>query len=276
MTRNDSTGDTIHDDTHTDYHAAKAMAAKHLRRGVWVDRFRERFEPFASRGMRCDLDRGSIAAISEGKHFVSYRGIGMAKDPFDMVLYPILFHELAPRTVIELGAYTGASAMWMADTLATAGIEGRVISVDIDLSLVEEMAKNRADIEFFEGDCNRIEEVFPPSMLQDLPHPIVLVDDAHVNVAGVYRHFHDHAFRPGDYLIIEDTIPWIPGAFGPASRGDDGRARDAEVGEWGDWKWREIQEFFVEHDAEYRVDRYYTDFFGYNATWNWNGFVKRI
>ena len=75
----------------------------------------------------------------------------MAKDPLDMVLYPILFHEIAPRTVIELGAYTGASAMWMADTLATAGIESRVISVDIDLSLVEEMAKKRGDIEFLEG-----------------------------------------------------------------------------------------------------------------------------
>jgi cephalosporin hydroxylase len=276
MTMNDSTRDAVHDDTHTDYHAAKARAAEHFRRGVWADRFAERFVPFVSREMRCDIDRLSIAAISEGKHFVSYRGIGMAKDPFDMVLYPILFHEIAPRTVIELGAYTGASAMWMADTLATAGIEGRVIAVDIDLSLVEKTAKNRGDIEFVEGDCNRIEEVFPPSVLRDLPHPIVLIDDAHVNVAGVYRHFHDHALQAGDYLIIEDTIPWIPGGFGPASGGDDEHARDAKVGEWGDWKWREIQDFFTAREAEYRVDRYYADFFGYNATWNWNGFMRRM
>lgn len=195
----------------------------------------------------------------------------MAKDPFDMVLYPILLHEVAPATVIELGAYTGASALWMADTLATMEIKSRVISVDIDLSLVDAKAKNRGDIEFLEGDCNRIEELFPAEMLRDLPHPLVVIDDAHVNIAGVYRHFHDHALIEGDYLVLEDTIPWMPGAFGPA----DGSGSQQAVAEWGDWKWREILKFFEEHGDDYRVDRYYTDFFGMNATWNWNGFVRR-
>jgi cephalosporin hydroxylase len=261
---------TIQDDTHTDYRAAKVESAARMQRGVWQDRFPERFVSFADREMRCDLGRNAIAFLAEGKNHVSYRGIGMAKDPLDMVLYPILFHELEPRTVIELGAYTGASAMWMADMLAVSGVKSRVISVDIDLSLVEEMPKKRGDIEFVSGDCHRIADVFPPAMLRELAHPLVLVDDAHVNVAGVYRHFHEHAFRAGDYLVMEDTIPWIPGSFGPAS--DD----DAVVAEWGDWKWREIQAFFAEHEGDYRVDRYYTDFFGTNGTWNWNGFVRRM
>ena len=220
--------------------------------------------------MRCDLGREAIAVLAEGKKYVSYRGIGMAKDPLDMVLYPILFHEICPRTVIELGAYTGASAMWMADTLATTGVKANLISVDIDLSLVDEMAKKRGDIEFLEGDCNKIADLFPPEMLRELPHPLVVVDDAHVNVAGVYRHFHEHAFQTGDYLVIEDTIPWIPGSFGPASD------RDATSAEWGDWKWQEIQAFFAEHEDRYQIDRYYTDFFGMNGTWNWNGFVRRM
>jgi cephalosporin hydroxylase len=264
--------DSCHDDTHTDYHAAKAAAAAQMQRGVWTRRFPERFVPFAERALRCGLPREAIRTIAEGKHFVSYRGSAMAKDPFDMVLYPILFHELAPRTVIELGAYTGASAMWMADMLAVQGVESRVISVDIDLSLVEEGAKNRGDIEFLEGDCRQIERVFPPAALRRLPHPLVVIDDAHVNIAGVYRHFHEHALEPGDYLVIEDTIPWIPGAFGPAT--DDSTA--AASAQWGDWKWQAVEAFFVEHGAAYRVDRYYTDFFGYNATWNWNGFVRRV
>jgi cephalosporin hydroxylase len=262
--------DSIGDDTHTDYQAAKAAAATGIRAGVWQDRFSERFQPFSDRQMRCDLGREAIALLNEGKNHVSYRGIGMAKDPLDLVLYPILFQELAPRTVIELGAFTGASAMWMADTLATAGIDARVISVDIDLSLVEEIAKNNGDIEFLQGDCNRIEEVLPAERLRDLPHPLVVVDDAHVNIAGVYRHFHEHAFEPGDYLLIEDTIPWIPGTFGPASDADK------LPEEWGDWKWRQIESFFKTHGDDYRVDRYFTDFFGYNGTWNWNGFVRRM
>ncbi len=268
---NKTTAGGVHDDTHTDYHAAKAMSEARMRRGVWRDRFAERFVPFSSRSMECGLSRDSIAAIAEGKNYVSYRGIGMAKDPFDMVLYPILLHEIAPATVIELGAYTGGSALWMADTLRTMEIESRVISADIDLSLVNEMAKNRSDIEFREGDCNQIEKLFPADMLRELPHPLVVIDDAHVNIAGVYRHFHEHALQEGDYLVIEDTIPWMPGSFGPAD--DTGEAGDVE--EWGDWKWHEILRFFEEHGRSYRVDRYYTDFFGFNATWNWNGFVRR-
>ncbi|MBL6713840.1 MAG: cephalosporin hydroxylase [Pirellulales bacterium] len=268
---NETNSGHVHDDTHTDYHAAKAMAEARMQRGVWQDRFAERFVPFASRTMDCGLSRQSVDAIAEGKNYVSYRGIGMAKDPFDMVLYPILLHEVAPATVIELGAYTGASALWMADTLATMEIKSRVISVDIDLSLVDEKAKGRSDIEFREGDCNAIEELFPPEMLHQLPHPLVLIDDAHVNIAGVYRHFHEHALREGDYLVIEDTIPWMPGAFGPINED----AGTGQVTEWGDWKWREILKFFREHGDDYRVDRYYTDFFGLNATWNWNGFVRR-
>ena len=225
----------VHDDSHSDYHAIKGAAAESMQRGVWTDRFDERFVPFSSREMRCDLPREAISHISEGKHFMSYRGLPMAKDPFDVVLYETLFYELQPATIIELGAYTGASAMWMADRLRTFGVKSRVISVDIDLSLVDDAAKYCDGVEFVEGDCNRIDELFPAGVLRELPHPIVLIDDAHVNIDGVYGHFHRHAFQTGDYLIIEDTIPWIPGSFGKS---------DAEH-EWGDWKWQEISSFFA-------------------------------
>jgi cephalosporin hydroxylase len=254
----------VFDDTHSNYHAVKSEAAEAMQRGVWTDRFDERFVPFSSREMRCDLPREAIKHISAGKHYISYRGMPMAKDPFDLLLCEMLFFELLPGTIIELGAYTGASALWMQDRLNTFDIKTRVISVDIDLSLVDDAAKNRTEIEFIEGDCNHIAELFTPDCLGELSHPLILIDDAHVNTEGVYRHFHQHAFRSGDYLIVEDTIPWIPGSFGIA---DDK--------EWGDWKSQEIQAFFAEFADDYRVDRYYTDFFGYNATWNWNGYIKR-
>jgi len=258
--------DSVHDDTHSDYHAVKAEAARSMRRGIWADRFRERFVPFSSREMRCDLPRAAIDCISAGKHYISYRGLPLAKDPLDLLLYEMLLFELKPETVIELGAYTGASALWLADTLAAFGVKTRILSVDIDLSLVDPAARKGSGIEFIEGDCNRIQSVFTPESLRGLPHPLVLIDDAHVNTPEVYGYFHEHAFRSGDYLVIEDTIPWIPGTFGESDSGQ----------EWGDWKWREIQQFFAAHDSDYRVDRYFTDFFGYNGTWNWNGFLKRI
>ncbi len=102
--------DKVHDDSHSDYHEIKSAAAKATRRGIWTERFEERFVPFSSREMRCDLSRDAINCISEGKHYISYRGLPMAKDPFDLVLYEMLFYEVQPATIVELGAYTGASA----------------------------------------------------------------------------------------------------------------------------------------------------------------------
>lgn len=266
MSGNQSSGKAVHDDSHSDYQEIKAQAAKAMRRGVWVDRFEPRFVPFGQRRMDCELPRQAIDCLSQGKHFSSYRGLPMAKDPLDMTLYSTLFFEVQPRTIIELGAYTGASAWWMSDLLRTFQIEARVYSVDIDLSLVDEQVRRDPAVQFMEGDCQHIDQIFPAGMLRQLKHPLLLIDDAHVNIAGVYQHFHEHALQPGDYLIVEDTIPWIPGSFG----------KPEHSAEWGDWKWQEIQHFFGRHEASYRVDRYYTDFFGYNGTWNWNGFVKRV
>lgn len=256
----------ITDDTHSDYQVIKSQADASMERGVWSQRFEPRFVPWASREMRCDLPRQAIDCLSEGKHFMSYRGLPLGKDPLDMVLYQTLFFELQPRTIIELGAYTGASALWMSDTCQALDLDTQVIAVDIDVSLVDDLPRQQAAIQFLEGDCNEIQQVFPAQVLQDLPHPLILIDDAHVNVEGVYQHFHDHALRPGDYLLVEDTIPWIPGSFGNSASDQD----------WGDWKFKEIQEFFNKYTDAYRVDRYFTDFFGYNGTWNWNGFVKRV
>lgn len=256
----------VADDSLSDYHEIKSKAAATMRRGVWTDRFPERFVPLASRELRCDLPKEAIRSISEGKHYISYQGVPMAKDPFDIVLYEMLFYEVQPRTIIELGAYTGASAMWMADSLQTIACDAHVFSADIDLSLIDQQAHKHRGVTFLEGDCNKIEELFSAEKIAQLPHPLILIDDAHVNISGVYRHFHEHALQSGDYLIVEDTVPWIPGTFGEA---------DSDT-EWGEWKWEEIQAFFEVHAEEYLVDRYYTDFFGYNATWNWNGFLKRM
>lgn len=264
------------DDSQSDYHAAKRFAAKTTSRGVWKNRFPERFEPLSSREMRCDLPRKAIDAIAHGKHFASYRGLPMAKDPLDRVLYETLFFELQPRTVIELGAYTGASALWMADILKTFALDCRVISVDHDLELIDDAARLCGDIEFREADLNKVEDVFSDSELKAMEGPIVLIDDAHVNIANVYSHFDRHALNQGDYLIIEDTIPWIPDTFGPpADNRDDLSQNGDKPGEWGQWKWDEVISFFHGIDSQYLVDRYYTDFFGYNSTWNWNGFLRK-
>ena len=46
-------------------------------------------------------------------------------------------------------------------------------------------------------------------LTQNLPHPWVVIDDAHINVVGVWEHLHRFT-RPGDYYIMEDTNPLGP------------------------------------------------------------------
>ena len=68
-----------------------------------------------------------------------------------MVLYPMLIHELQPKTIIELGAFNGGSAVWLADHLELFGIEGRIYSVDIELSFLDEKANSDERVNFLEA-----------------------------------------------------------------------------------------------------------------------------
>ena len=80
------------------------------------------------------------------------------KDPLDLTILQQLLWELKPRTVIEFGAYKGGSALWLADMLKMYGCQSRVVSIDIDLSLL--------DVEFIQGDSSNIEQFFPEEFLK--------------------------------------------------------------------------------------------------------------
>ena len=88
------------------------------------------------------------------------------KDPFDLTIAQQLLWELKPRTVIELGAYKGGSALWTADMLKMFGCKSRVISVDIDLTLLDAEARKSPDVEFIEGDLCEVENIFPAHFLE--------------------------------------------------------------------------------------------------------------
>ena len=88
-----------------------------------------------------------------------------------------------------------------------------------------------------------------PADLKQLPHPWLVIEDAHQNVYEVLRHF-DSLLEPGDYLVVEDLLS-LP-------------------------KYAQTSRFLSEARGRYVVDTHYTDMFGYNATWNLNGYLKRI
>ena len=90
------------------------------------------------------------------------------KDALSIVVYQQLLCDLKPRTVFEIGAYAGGSALWMADTLKSLDSDSHVFSLDIDLSTVHSVARACKDITFVQGDVFQIEKSFQESQLKVL------------------------------------------------------------------------------------------------------------
>src|ERR1700722_11585245 len=160
-----------------------------------------------------------------------WRGTPLMKNVFDFAMYPALIAELRPRTVFEVGSGLGASALWFADNLAFCGVESRVHSVDLVKAALQHPA-----VTFHQGDCTDPQQLFDPDLLRSEPHPWLVVEDAHHNVAGVLEQFPPFLL-PGDYLVVEDS----------------------------DVKRQAIREFVVSQPGHYLVDTRFTHFFGRNA-----------
>lgn len=189
-----------------------------------------------------------LRPIEAASHRYTYRGHALIKNPFDFALYPLLLWNLRPASVFEIGSYNGASALWMADTLRTYGIKSHITSLDV----VKVTAIQDPDITFLAGSGREPQIAFPEQMLAASPRPWLVIEDAdhsYETSKAVLEYFHPH-MESGDYFVIEDGAT----AEGPRLA---------------------LAEFLPAHKDEYEVDSAYCDFFGYNATWCINGFLRR-
>ena len=186
-----------------------------------------------------------VLVMSQGVPAVMHwRGIPLFKTVFDISLYMMMLWDLKPRTIIETGSANGGSALWLADLMASYGLDCHVYSVDL-----RKPELSHPNVTFLEGNCERIEDSLPRDLLERMPHPWLFLEDAHVNVAAVLEWIHTFA-RPGDYLVVEDTTSAV--------------------------KQAEIVPFIAAHQSEYRVDAYYADFFGYNACSSRDSIWRRV
>ncbi|XP_078375369.1 rhamnosyl O-methyltransferase-like [Oculina patagonica] len=230
---------------------------------------KNRFVPIEERRDTGVLPTELMASISHGKYMTCWRGVSILKDPLTLIANQQLLWELKPPTVIEFGAWKGGSALWTADMLKMFGCKSRVISIDIDLSLLDAVARESPDVEFVEGDLFHVEKCLPGDFLKSLPHPWFLMEDSHVNMTKVLEYF-DAFLERGDYICIEDTTPAAPNQSG------QGLIKELGYTEKGPAKLNELKKFLMDRSGRYHVDQRYTDLFGYNATWNMNGYLKRI
>lgn len=201
-------------------------------------------------------DRRALAALEEAKPYfhqpygdsidrqtrlmsqglfqcMHWKGMPIFKTVYDFSLYSMMIWDIRPKSIIEIGSGTGASAIWMADLVKSYSLECMIYTIDISKPSIE-----YDGVCFMEGDANDIEAAFPESDLKTLPHPWLVIEDAHVNVIGVADHFGSE-MRKGDYLVIEDTRS----------------SKDKDVSDW-----------YEKQKENFLVDTLYTDFFGRNAT----------
>ncbi len=229
----------------------------------------DRFVKISAREDRCDLPVQSWATLLNNTFLQTWKGIILNKGVTEIGIYPMILYEIKPKTIIEIGAFNGGSAVWLADNLEIFGVDGSVYSLDIDLSLLDEKAKNDPRVKFIEGDCNNLHAVLPKTMLDQLPHPWLIIEDAHVNVLAVVDYFHNHGLTNGDYLIIEDTSQFMWDYW-------DDNWDDKQENAKGKQKMPELRDWLLKHENEYLIDTHYQDIYGYNGSKNWNSILKRF
>lgn len=131
-----------------------------------------------------------------------YKGLLCGKSPIDLWLYSANIWEVKPRTIIELGSFQGGSALWLIDQAQAMGLDCSVHSFDILDKAVSPRA-NHPRLRFHHADLKQL-ETFDVGLLESLPHPWIVIDDAHVNILNTLSMFRQH-MQPGDYFIKEDT-----------------------------------------------------------------------
>lgn len=201
-----------------------------------------------------DLVKFNVKSIELGHHKLLYKDVPMIKCPFDYVMYQMILWEVKPDLIIEIGTNRGGSALYFADLLDIIG-HGVIHTIDIE-NIVYDQVKNNRRISFFmEGFLN-----YDLKNAEGFKKILVIEDGSHSyeDVKAVLEKFNPIVSK-GSYFIIEDGILDKLGWKAQYSGGPN----------------KAIREFITKSES-YVIDRKWCDLFGINATFNTNGFLKKV
>lgn len=196
-----------------------------------------------------------LKGVNIGHHKVTYKGIKAIRCPFDYVIYQMIVGEVQPDLIIEIGTHEGGGAMYLADLMQVYGLKGEVHTIDISDMGVENLSGYFNVKTFTKGAEN-----YDLSLTANFEKILVIEDAAHTYECSIQamEKFAD-VVSVGSYLIVEDGIV-----------NELGLEND-----YGGGPLKAIREFLPKH-PEYIVDRKWCDFFGKNATFNVNGYLKKV
>jgi cephalosporin hydroxylase len=181
----------------------------------WI-KAKERLDHYDSETRFVSFDRRSFEAkhhawdISTGGDLrwaaarLTYKGLIILKPPFDLMLYSNLIWELQPRTILEFGALQGGSSLWFADQLDSLCPEGEVHSFELLTQCIHSRARMHPRLHFHEADLFDL-RTLDRALFEKLPHPWLVVDDAHANFKEIVD-FVGRFLQCGDYYVWEDVL----------------------------------------------------------------------
>lgn len=213
------------------------------------DDYSDRFAKPSARGWMWSMHPRSFhkRQTTVGALALTYKGLITVKNPFDLALYTRLIWELQPRTILELGSLQGGSGLWFADHMSMlCENPGEVHSFDFHTKCRHENAKHPL-LTFHQIDLSDVAN-FDEILLLRLPHPWLVIDDAHVQIFSVFSYLNRYLVS-GDYYVIEDE----------PVRADKGIIEGLQLVE----------------QSGFLVDTYYTDAFGDNLTCAPNAWLRK-
>jgi len=154
-----------------------------------------------------------------------YLGIKLSKFPEDLRVYEHLLWVSAPDVIVELGAQSGASTLWLRDRLRTLQSYGmlaappRVVAVDIDLDAARHNIALRdprwqESISLVEGDvCDPAVRAAVGACIPRGAVCMVIEDSAHVYATTkAALELYSDLVAPGGFFVVEDgcvDVPWM-------------------------------------------------------------------
>lgn len=201
-----------------------------------------------------DKVKFNIQTLERGHHKMFYKDVPIIKCPLDYVLYQMILWEVKPDLIIEIGTNRGGSALYFADLLDIIG-HGEIHTIDIEDMVYEEVKKHKRIKLFKEGFQN-----YDLKNAENFKNVIVIEDGSHTyeDVKATFDKLNSVVSK-NSYFIVEDGIIDKLGWKRKYSGGPN----------------KAIKEIIL-HNESFTIDRKWCDFFGINATFNTNGFLKKI
>ncbi len=178
----------------------------------------------------------------------------MHKCPFDVTIYQMIINEIKPDLIIEIGTFKGGGALYLADLLNIIG-KGEVHTINIIEDVDDPQIINNPRIKrFTEGYQN-----YDISLVNGFEKVLVIDDGSHraSDVLDAFNKFKS-VVTLGSYYIIEDGVLSDLG-YNSTYGGGPLQVMDEIIG----------------NNQDFTVDRTWCDFYGENATFNPNGYLKR-